>query len=252
MDLRKDSDRRGLIGTIAVHALMILLFIISAFSPEVKLEEEDGGVQVSLGEPNYGGPDDQPAETVESSQPESTPESAEDPLLSQDEEAPEVQQTTKPKPYTKPSETQPVKENKPEERKPNQRALFPGSRSSKGQGSGEKSGNQGQPDGSVNGKPDGTGTGTSGPGSYSLKGRSPVQTSRPNPSRSISGTVVVYITVSSRGVVTKAQAGARGTTISDKYFWKISEEAAKNWKFDPSKSGSEDQFGTITFEYSQN
>ncbi len=251
MDLRKDSDRKGFIGTIAVHALLILLFIISAFSPEVKLEEEDGGVEVSLGEPDYGGPDDRPAETIESSQPESTPESSDEPVLSQDEEAPEVQQTTKPKPNTKPSETKPLEESKPEERKPDQRAMFPGSKSSKGQGSGEKTGNQGQPDGSVNGKPDGTGTGKSGDGSYSLSGRSPVQTSRPKPSRSISGTVVVYITVNSRGVVTKAQAGARGTTISDKYFWKISEDAAKNWKFDPRKGGSDDQFGTITFEYSQ-
>jgi outer membrane biosynthesis protein TonB len=253
MHLKKDSDRKGLVGTILVHSLLILLLIISSFSPDNELELEEGGVEVSLGEPDYGGPDNSPAETAENTpQPESSPETYEDPVLSQDEEAPEVQASPKPNPNSRPSESKPVEESKPAERKPDQRSMFPGNRNSRGQGKGEKPGNEGRPDGSMDGKPDGSGTGTTGNGNYSLAGRAPVSTAKPNPSKSVKGNVVVYITVDSRGKVIKAQAGARGTTIADKYFWRISEQAALEWKFDSRKNGSDDQFGTITFEYSQN
>lgn len=254
MNLRNENDRRGLLGTILVHSLLILLFIISAFAPKPVEDEEDGGVEVSIGEPDYGGPDEMPAPTEEQSEPESSPEEDENPVLSQDEEAPEVKQAkkkAKPK-VTKPTETPKTEENKPQERTVNQRATFKKKTGSQGQGDGTKTGNQGQPDGSETGKPDGTGTGTSGGGKFSLTGRSAVSQAKPNPDRSANGQVVVQIWVDSRGYVTKAQAGYRGTTITDSYFKRISEEAALRWKFSPRSDGEGEQIGTITFAYSQN
>lgn len=254
MDLRNENDRKGLIGTIMVHSLLILLFLISAFAPSPVDDEEDGGVEVSIGEPDYGGPDEMPATAEEQTQPESSPEQEENPVLSQDEEAPEVKQSVKkttPK-VTTPSETPKTEENKPQERAVNQRATFKKKTGSAGQGDGTKTGNQGRPDGSESGKPDGTGTGISGNGKWSLSGRSAKSTAIPNPDRSIEGTVVVKIWVDKDGNVTKAEAGLRGTTITDSYFKRISEQAAMKWKFSPRNDGDEVQTGSITFKYTQN
>lgn len=254
MDLRNENDRRGLIGTILVHSLLILLFIISAFAPSPVDDEEDGGVEVSIGEPDYGGPDEMPATAEAQTQPESSPEQEENPVLSQDEEAPEVKQSVKkttPK-VTTPTETPKTEENKPQERTVNQRATFKKKTGSQGQGDGTQSGNQGRPDGSESGKPDGTGSGKSGSGNWSLSGRSAMSQAKPNPDRSIDATVVVKIWVDKDGTVTKAEAGLRGTTTTDSYFKRISEQAALKWKFSPRKDGDDVQIGSITFVYSQN
>ena len=179
MNLNRSEDRAGFVGTIAFHILLVILFIIlmmtKACTPE-KIDPFDaGGVMVSLGEPDFGGPDQQAAEQEKS--PSSTPETytPQSQVTSDIEEAPEVQETkpqqNKPKPNNptpKPSPTEPTPtptETKEEPRKPNDRDLFGKNTSGGGSGTGTKPGQQGDPTGSPDGRPDGSGgRGTSGDG----------------------------------------------------------------------------------------
>ena len=61
------------------------------------------------------------------------------------------------------------------------------------------------------------------------------------------GKVVVSIWVDSNGKVTRAVAGAPGTTLNDHRIWKAAEEAAMKARFDASTDISQE--GTITYIY---
>lgn len=79
-----------------------------------------------------------------------------------------------------------------------------------------------------------------------LKGRHTVGTLI-SPSYSVqkAGTVVVDIWVDNTGTVTKAIAGADGTTVTDKTLWTAARNAAMKAHFNP--SGEPIQQGTITY-----
>lgn len=63
------------------------------------------------------------------------------------------------------------------------------------------------------------------------------------------GKIVVTITVDQNGTVTKAVAGARGTTISNQDMWKQAEKAALKSKFTAKSNAAIEQTGTITYIY---
>jgi TonB family protein len=127
------------------------------------------------------------------------------------------------------------------------------------------SGNQGKINGDVNsnnyngnggsGGGDGTGNGTgvgdgNGPGtSVDIKDRTTLYLPKPNYDSDEQGKVVVSITVDQAGKVTKAVAGVKGTTITDKALWKQSEQAAYKAKFNAKKNAAIEQKGTITYHF---
>ena len=61
------------------------------------------------------------------------------------------------------------------------------------------------------------------------------------------GTVVVTIWVDNYGTVTKAQAGAPGTTTEDGSLWKAAREAAMKTHFNVNADAPTFQKGTITY-----
>ena len=81
-----------------------------------------------------------------------------------------------------------------------------------------------------------------------LKGRTVVG-SLPRPSYGVreSGTVVVSIWVDNYGNVTKAQAGAEGTTISNQELWTAARNAAMKTHFNSEADAPALQQGTITY-----
>jgi len=107
-------------------------------------------------------------------------------------------------------------------------------------------GNMGKPQGSLDGNYNGTGTGNSGV-SYSLSGRSATNIIKPATSFQKSGKVVVTIYVNKYGKVTRATAGARGTTTHDTKLHKLAEKAALKTTFNTDRKAAATQKGTITY-----
>jgi len=81
-----------------------------------------------------------------------------------------------------------------------------------------------------------------------LKGRT-LNGSLPRPSYPVqaTGTVVVDIWVDNYGIVTKAVAGAEGTTVTDKDLWNEARKAAMKASFNMSADAPPMQKGTITY-----
>jgi len=81
-----------------------------------------------------------------------------------------------------------------------------------------------------------------------LKGRNVVGAlPRPSYSAQLSGIVVVTIWVDQYGTVQKAQAGADGTTVTDKTLWAAARKAAMDSHFNMSADAPALQQGTITY-----
>ena len=139
--------------------------------------------------------------------------------------------------------------------------------SGSGQGTGDKPGNQGDPNGSVNGKGTGTpgdgmgGTGPGGPGGPGnggpghgtgprLKNRHLTVPAKLVSNQQEEGIVVVAITVDKDGKVTEAHAIAKGSTTTNSVLWATARQAALNARFDKSPDGVSDQQGYYQFDFS--
>ncbi len=111
-------------------------------------------------------------------------------------------------------------------------------------------GNQGDPNGSIDSKVrgHGSGTGTSGNGiSYDLGGRSFQALPPPKYDYQGEGKVVVEINVDRSGTVILAIPGAKGSTTLDDYLLATAKEAALKSKFEAKPSAPAVQKGTITY-----
>lgn len=260
------SKTKGVVGSAAIHIILIVLLIVLGFSTPLPLPEEQG-ILVSFGTSEQGmGPIEpriaDPAPTPPP--PSSRAEVVETPPLTQDfEEAPAI---APPKVVSKPeTRPEPIREEKPQEvveekptpveekpRQPNQMALFPGRRSDGGtQGEGETStpGNQGQTHGSPHSAAREGATGGGDGISFDLGGRASLTLPMPDYPTQKSGRVVVQVTVDRQGNVTKAVPGARGSTTLDAELLRAAERAALLAKFDVSANAPAYQTGTITYVF---
>ena len=148
----------------------------------------------------------------------------------------------------RPTTTQQTQPQEPQQR-PDPRALFPGSSqatTTQSQGTTGQPGSQGDPTGSPTGAPSGSGQGGV---SYSLGDRGHQYLDRPQGIPGRQGLVVVEITVNREGRVTRATAGARGTTTTDRDLWQLSQNAALRTRFTQINDGPEEQRGTITYRF---
>lgn len=261
----KKDEIKGILGTIVFHALMVLALLFMALRTPLPLPSE-GGVEVNLGNSDDGMGLVQPLELQASSQaspPPPTDAGEEDLLTEETEEAPALEPKKNPKPQpvikteTKPAIKEvPVTEPAP---KVDPRAIFPGrgtGSNQSGQGGNEgitgKPGDQGKPTGDPNATGY-TGTGGSGGGvSFDLGGRSSKQLPRPSNKFSEEGTVVVTIYVNRSGTVTRAIAGAKGTTTASTRLRQLAEQAARLARFTSKDEAPEEQKGTITYIFELN
>ncbi len=121
-----------------------------------------------------------------------------------------------------------------------------------GEGNTQKTGNQGDPTGSVDSKNRGPGGGTGAGVSFSLNGRNVIGSlAKPEYAVNEYGDVVVTITVNKDGDVIDAKPGAKGTTTTDSRLWEAARKAAVSAKFN--KVTGQDapitQKGTITYKF---
>jgi colicin import membrane protein len=129
--------------------------------------------------------------------------------------------------------------------------------SSTGEGIAGGPGNQGDPNGSVNSKVRGvgsglgdSGTGTGDKGiSYQLEGRGFRDLPLPKYDYQVEGKVVVEVSVDRSGKVLQANAGIKGSTTLDEYLLKVAKEAALKASFEVKQDAPAIQKGTITYNF---
>lgn len=120
---------------------------------------------------------------------------------------------------------------------------------STGQGVTFGAGNQGSPQGVANAEKYGPGGGVGNGVSYSLDGRSAQSLPKPYYPGNEEGVVVVQVTVNKTGMVTKAEAGVRGSNTVNPELIAAAKKAALQAKFNVDEKAPEIQSGTITYRF---
>ena len=256
---RKDKTI-AVVGTILVHALLLLVLFFMAFRTPLPLPGEEG-VEVDLGLYNQGmglvqpdnpaipeqatPPKPQEDESTKSKEEIVTQDTEEAPSIQKEKEKEQKENTVKPK--EKPKET-------PEE-KPQQtldpRALFKGK--DKAQDGGSEGitgqpGDQGNPNGLKDIKKyDGQGGKGNGLG-YDLGGRGAKSLQRPSEEFPEEGHIVVEIWVDRQGNVIRNSI-TKGTDIANTEMRNMALDAARRSKFAPDPNAPEEQKGTITYNF---
>ena len=262
MSKEKKDRTIAAVGTLVVHALIVLALFLMAFRTPLPLPGEEG-VEVDLGMYNQGMGEIQPEKSAipQQSLPPKPQENenvkSKDDVVTQDtEEAPSIK-TEKKKEVKEETETKPTETPKePEEPKPvvNPKALFKGSDKSQdggSQGITGQPGDQGNPNGlaGIN-KYDGHGGQGNGAG-YDLGGRGAKTLQRPSKDFPEEGHIVVEIFVDQEGNVVRANI-AKGTDITNTEMRNMALEAARRSKFIADPTAPEEQKGTITYTFVQN
>jgi colicin import membrane protein len=128
---------------------------------------------------------------------------------------------------------------------------------STGEGIAGGTGNQGDPNGSVNSKVRGSGSGLGDKGSgtgdkgisYNLQGRGFQALPPPKYDYQGEGRVVVEVSVDRSGKVVQATPGTKGSTTLDEYLLKAAKEAALGARFEVKQDAPVIQKGTITYNF---
>ena len=230
----KKDKRKGLVGTILFHALLIVAFLFMGLTYQIPPPPEEG-ISINFGYMDEGMSETEPedkAEIPEPVQEEIVEEqsSAEEEVISQEvEEAPAVEKTEQKKKEPEPEKKEVIEEKKPEV---NKKALYTGKKENKetDEGNTNKSGNKGVIDGDPNSEVyEGGGIGEDGT-AYQLGGRKVEFKAKPIYNLQIEGKVVVLITVDRLGNVINAIPGTKGSTTLNKQLLQRAKTAALNTK----------------------
>ena len=254
----KKSKRKGIIGTILFHALLMVGFLFMGLKYQDPPPDEEG-ISINFGFSEQGLGEVEPESTeelteiVEEEIIEQQIESTEEIVTQSLVETPVVEKTEKKKKVIKKEEP---KEEVIEEKKPevNKKALYPGSKKTKTTSEGNKKGdgNQGSIDGDPNSKVyEGGGIGKNGT-AYQLGGRKVEFKAKPIYNLQVEGKVVVIITVNRIGNVINAIPGAKGSTTLNKKLLQRAKTAALKTKFDPKQTAPTNQQGKIIYHFSLN
>lgn len=254
MDLKKENDRKGLAGTVLFHAIVILLMLLWAFTVPEQPDEDDGGVMVSFGEVDAGGPQDisavaeQTEQTEESSPDEVTPEIDDDPVITNDDAtAPEVVKKKK-------KVDEPPEEKKPEVNERMRKAIEAMKRKnadkSSNSGDGSKEGPKGDQT-NTNPGPGGTGGGLKGSGfgvslnGFAVSGNPVIENSSQD-----YGKVVLEFCVDKNGkILTETIRSGRGSTTQSAHLTNLTKRGLKQLRIRPKTNVANGGCGSIVVEY---
>jgi len=263
MDFSRENDRKGLVGTIFIHIILFLLLLIWTVGQAHDMLEDQGGVEVSFGDPISGG-DDATSEVAETSptQPEaeSNPASSNQPSPSDNDPVITNEQEDQPEVNTSPSTSSPSTETetKPEQAKVQE--MLDKTQAEKDKKNSDQNKNTGN---NKNDKPGGsTTTDKPGPGgtnqgandagmSWTLEGFSVADWPDIKNTSQDAGKVVVDICLDASGKITRIEIG-QGTTTSSLYLRNLSKQSVSNFTFKAKGSQTTNNCGTITLVYKSN
>ncbi|MBT3622140.1 MAG: energy transducer TonB [Flavobacteriales bacterium] len=254
----KKSKRKGIIGTILFHALLLVSFLFMGLTYQDPPPAEEG-ISINFGFMDEGIGEIEPESTEEVTEIvkeeiiEQQIESTEEIITQSVVETPVIEKTEEKKKVVKKEEPKEevIEENKPEV---NKKALYPGKKKNQNQSEGDKKGegNQGSTDGDPNAKAyEGGGIGEDGT-AYQLGGRSVAFKVKPIYNTQVEGKVVVMITVDRLGNVINAIPGAKGSTTLNKQLLSRAKAAALKTKFDPKQTAPTNQQGKIIYHFQLN
>ena len=254
----KTSKRKGIIGTILFHALLLVAFLFMGLTYQDPPPAEEG-ISINFGFVDEGLGEIEPKDTeelteiVEEEIIEEQIESTEEIVTQSVVETPAVEKTEEKK---KVVEKEEPKEEVIEEKKPeiNKKALYPGKKETKttSEGNNDGEGNQGAIDGDPNSDVyTGGGIGEDGT-AYQLGGRNVSFKAKPIYNLQVEGKVVVMITVDQLGNVISAIPGTKGSTTLNKQLLQRAKAAALKTKFDPKQTAPTNQQGKIIYTFQLN
>ena len=247
----KKSKRKGIIGTILFHVLLLVAFLFMGLTYQDPPPAEEG-ISINFGFTDEGLGEIEPEDTEEIIDPveeeiiEEQIESTEEIVTQTTIETPAVEKTEKKKKIIEKEEPKEevIEEKKPEIKK---KALYPGKKETKitSEGDNNGDGNQGVIDGDPNTDAyEGGGIGEDGT-AYQLGGRKAEFKATPIYTIQVEGKVVVAITVD-------ANPGAKGSTTLNKELLQRAKTAALKTKFEPKPSAPTNQQGKIIYSFRLN
>jgi TonB family protein len=271
---QKDPRLSPLLITLALHVLIILfLYLFQIHVPNPPFPPDSGGsigIEVRLGTDDAGSGTLTDAATAASkAKPVPTTPDDNNVVVNNTDESISLKHTEKKK--NKKVADKPVEEVKTPSPQPSSdlaKALTNWDNNNKkvggGHGSSDKQGNEGDPNGTPNGKgsgtpgdgpggngPGGNSTGPGGPGTGAhLKNRHLVVPATLVSNQQEEGRVVVNITVDKDGNVISAEPTAKGSSTTNSVLWALARQAALKMKFDQNPAGNGNQKGTYVFDFS--
>ncbi len=256
MKFNIDNDKRkGIIGTILFHIIVVVILFIVTLSPPDPPRPEIG-MEVNLGYSDQGMGNVQPTKPIQNVSPKPIPQTQpkKDNVVTQNTEESVKLDDNKTKVKELPQEIDKKPEEEPEEEKKkaiNQDFVFKKKAKSTDGGNEGITGKPGD-QGKENGKPDAsnyTGKGGNGEGiSFSLSGRVAKKLAKPTNNSDEQGTVVIKIWVDRTGKVINARMQVSGSTSSSK-LQNLAIAAALKARFNSDPNATEVQTGTITYKF---
>jgi len=254
----KKNKKKGIIGTILFHALLLVAFLFMGLTYQDPPPSEEG-ISINFGVSDEGFGEIEPESTdditeiVEEKIIEEQIESTEEIITQSKVETLIVEITEKKENVVKKEEP---KEEVIEEKKPeiNKKALYLGKKKTETYSEGEIGSDSNQ--GIIDGDPksevyEGSGIGEDGT-AYRLGGRKVEFKAEPIYNTQVEGTVIVLITVDRLGNVISATAGVKGSTTLNKQLLQRAKAAALKTKFDTKKSAPNNQQGKIIYNFRLN
>ena len=255
--LDKKSKKKGIIGTIFFHSLLLLSFLFMGLTYQDPPPTEEG-ISINFGFSDEGLGKVDPENTEELTkivQQEIIEEQMENLEEISTQSVIKTHAIEKIKEKEKVIEKEELKEEIIEEKKPeiNKKAIYTGKKKNQNKAKGEKGGegNQGVLDGDSDSDIyEGGGIGEDGT-AYRLGGRKAIKKPKPKGNQT-EGKVVVIITVDRLGNVIYANAGAQGSTTFNKELLARAKKAALKTKFDTKESAPANQQGKIIYDFRLN
>ena len=256
MSIEEKNKRKGIIGTILFHVLLIVLLSLPFMSltyqdPPAKKE----GIIINFGLSNNGArltEEMNNSEQLENPKINKESNPNEKTVTQTEINSPVKLEETEPEPEPE-TETEPETEPEPEpeiEPEPEviEKGLYKKKNTNNDEGNKEKPSNQGNIEGNINSDIyEGGEIGEDGT-NYQLKGRKAIQRPKPEGSQK-EGKVVVRIHVNRLGEVTYAEPGIQGSTTTNRELFKKAKTAALNTKFEAKESAEIKQLGKIIYNF---
>lgn len=242
--------------TVVISILVFLLLMYFGLKAQELLDGSDEGVEIQMGDPDAGGPDNNQSES-QSFVPVKPEFIEENVQTTNQEDGVDMNETPKPTPKPTPTKPNPTTEPPQQQVESDMQRMMREARERKNSGDGDKKGTKGDPDAdgkSPDGGPGGSGTKGTSLGNFEIgasfgaRGIGSVPNVKSECTNAKGGKVVLDIEVRPNGQIIKAKAGARGTLVTDNCILREAEKLALQVKLG-TISGAINQTGTLTIYF---